>query len=226
MSNNYLFNESINVLMLDNEEKGLEMIKNYFFSEQINIIIAKNIIEAQIQFKKNKIDCFIIDTALSNNKGFEFIQKLKNQQKLQHIPFVIITSRGFVKDRIQGYKSGCSAYLSKPFDPYELHYTIKNIVHQKNMLRERIVSNYLLIKKLRSNIIKKYKHIFKENINLELTLKEELILSYLLQNKRVKYITKKLKIQTRSVEKSISKIFDKTQTKNNIELKILPWNLL
>jgi len=226
MSKDYLFNNTINVLMLDNEEKDPKMIKNYFSLSYINIKFIKNIIEAKNELKKNKIDCLIIDIAITNNQGFEFIQKLKNDRKLRYIPFLIVTSRGFVKDRIQGYKSGCSAYLSKPFDPTELQHTIRNIVHQKNLLKEKIISNYFLIKKLRHNIVKKYKSTFKEAIPLKLTPKEELILSYLLKNKRINYITKKLKSQVRTTEKSISKLLDKTQTKNNKELRALPWNLI
>jgi len=226
MSKDYLFNNTINVLMLDNEEKDLRMIKSYFSSNYINIRIIKNIIEAKSELKKNKIDCLIIDTALPNNQGFEFIQKLKNDRKLQYVPFLIVTSRGFVKDRIQGYKSGCSAYLSKPFDPTELQHTIKNIVHQKNVLKEKIISNYFLIKKLRHSIIKKYKNTFKETIFLKLTSKEELVLSYLLKNKRIKYITKQLNSQIRTTEKSISKLLDKTQTRNSKELRSLPWSLI
>jgi DNA-binding NarL/FixJ family response regulator len=94
------------------------------------------------------------------------------------------------------------------------------------VLKEKIISNYFLIKKLRHSIIKKYKNTFKETIFLKLTAKEELILSYLLKNKRIKYITKQLNSQIRTTEKSISKLLDKTQTRNNKELRSLPWNFI
>jgi len=51
MSKDYLFNNTINVLMLDNEEKDLRMIKSYFSSNYINIRIIKNIIEAKSELK-------------------------------------------------------------------------------------------------------------------------------------------------------------------------------
>ena len=226
MPKNHFLNKLITVLILDNEEKVLKMTKNYFLSNNITISAAKDIPNAKVQLKKNPIDCLVIDTSMENEQGFKFIQRLKNDPKLQHVPFIILTSRGFVKDRLDGYKSGCTAYLSKPFNPIELHYIVKNLVLKKNLLSQKLISNYLLLKKLRVNVIKKYRNSFKRNLDLDLTSKEELILNYLLRSKSIKYITEKLKIQTRTIEKSVSKILDKTQTKSNRNLKILPWNVL
>lgn len=226
MPKDYLLKKVINVLILDAEEKGLEIIKDYFSLNHINIIIAKTPTEARNKFKKNNIDCFIVDPSTQKSHGFECIQKLRKDQKLRYIPLIILTSRGFINDRIEGYKIGCNAYVSKPFDPNELQYTIRNVVYQKNFLKQKLISSYFLIKRLRYKLIEKYKECFKENLNLKLTSKEELILSYLLKDKNTIKIKKKLKVQTRTIEKSISKLLDKTQTKNNRELKILPWNLI
>lgn len=226
MSKNALPNKLITVLILDNEEKALKTTKKYFLSNNINITVAKDVLTARNQLKKNKIDCLIIDTSISNNQGFEFIQKLKNDSKLQHIPFIILTSRGFVKDRLDGYRLGCTSYLSKPFDAIELQYMIKNLVYKKNLLTQKLISNYFILKELRLNLIKKYKRSFQETLDLHFTSKEELILSYLLKGKRIKYITEKLKIQTRTTEKSVSKILDKTQITSNKNLKVLPWNII
>lgn len=226
MSKNYLLKKLITVIMLDNEDKVLKMTKNYFSSNEINVIIVKNITDAKYELKKNSIDCVIIDTTLYDNHSFEFIQNLKNHPKLQYIPFVILTSKGFLKDRIDGYKSGCSAYLSKPFDPIELKCIVENVVYQKNLLKQKLISNYFLAKRFRLSIVSKYKNSFKENPTLILTPKEELILNYLLKNKPIKIITENLKIHSRTLEKSVSKILDKTQTKNKRELQNLPWNIL
>ena len=226
MSKNYLLNKLINVLILNNEEKVLKITKNYLLSNNINIIVTKTFPNANIQLKKNNIDCLIIDTSLVSDQYSVIIQKLKKDPKLQHIPFIILTPRGFAKDRLDGYKSGCTAYLSKPFDLMELQYIIKSLVHKKNLLTQELISNYFVLKKIRSDIVRRYKHSFEKNLNLQLTPKEELILSYILKDKNVKDMTEKLKIHTRTIEKSISRILDKTYTKNNKELKTLPWNIL
>lgn len=226
MSKNYLLIKPTKVIMLEDEERVLKMTKNYFSSDDINFIITKTIYDAKSEFKKNNIDCIIIDASTCSDQTLQFIHYLKTNQKLQHIPFVILTSKGFVKDRIKGYKLGCSAYLSKPFDPMELKFILKNIVSQKDLLKQELISDYFVTKRLRLIILKKYKKSFVENIYLELTPKEELILNYILQNKCTKRISEKLKIHIRTVEKSVSKILDKTHTKNTKELKLFPWNII
>jgi len=226
MSKNYLPSKLINVMVIENEEKVLQMTKSYFLSNDTNIIIVKTIDDAKFKLKKTNVDCIIIDTTMCTTDSDDFIQNLKANQKLQHIPFIILTPKGFVKDRIKGYTSGCSAYLSKPFDPMELKVIVKNIVSQKNLLTQDLISSYFLIKKLRFNMLKKYRHFCKESRYITLTPKEEIILNYLLKNIRGKNISEKLKINIRTVEKSVSKILDKTQTKNKKELRILPWNIM
>ena len=79
---------------------------------------------------------------------------------------------------------------------------------------------------LRQNIAKNYKNSVKSTIDLKLTSKEELILSYLLKSKSTKLISTKLKIGTRNIERSISKLINKIQIKNAKELKLLPLNLI
>lgn len=213
-------------MVIDKEEKVLQMTKSYFLSNDTNVIIVKTVDDAKSKLKKTNVDCIVIDTTMYTTHSDDFIQNLKTNQKLQHIPFVILTSKGFVKDRIKGYTSGCSAYLSKPFDPMELKVIVKNIVSQKNLLTQNLISSYFLVKKLRFNMLKKYKHSYKENRYIILTPKEEIILNYLLKNIRGKSISEKLKISIRTVEKSVSKILDKTQTKNKKELRLLPWNTM
>ena len=157
---------------------------------------------------------------------FRSTQKLKTNQKLKYIPFVLLTSKGLTRDRIEGYKIGCSAYLSKPFDLLELEHIIKNIINQKNTVLDSIHLNYCLLKRMRQNILRNYNNSFTSTIDLNLTSKEELILNYLLKSKSSKEINTKLKIGTRNLERSISKLLNKIQVKNIKELKILPWNLI
>jgi DNA-binding response OmpR family regulator len=62
------------VLILDTEEKLLKAIKNYFSSKNIDVSIANSFIMASSELKKNLPDCLVIDIAMPNNWGFQFIQ--------------------------------------------------------------------------------------------------------------------------------------------------------
>jgi DNA-binding NarL/FixJ family response regulator len=202
--------------MLDSEEKLLEVTKNYFFIKNIQIITTSYLDVALSFLKKTLPDCIVVDTAMPNNVGLKFIQELKNTKEYEYIPFILLTTRGLTEDRIKGYNLGCSAYISKPFDPEELESIVKNIALKSDIFYEFILALYVLIKDTRLDLLKSYKMGYG---NLRLTRQEQFILREILIGKSSVELSLTLKISLRCVEKYITRILNKTNTKNTKELK-------
>jgi len=212
---NYL-RQFITVLMLDSEEKLLEVTRNYFFIKNIQIITTSYLDVALSFLKKTLPDCIVVDTAMPNNVGLKFIQELKNTKEYEYIPFILLTTRGLTEDRIKGYNLGCSAYISKPFDPEELEAIVKNITLKSDIFYEFILALYVLIKDTRLDLLKIYKMGYG---NLRLTRQEQFILREILIGKNSLELSLSLKISLRCVEKYITRILNKTNTKSTKELK-------
>jgi DNA-binding NarL/FixJ family response regulator len=164
-------------------------------------------------------DCMLIDTAMPNDEGYKFIQNVKQNKKFQYIPFILLTTKGLTEDRIQGYRLGCAAYISKPFDPDELEAIIKNIIVRNETFLDYLVENYYLIKQIKMELIKKHNSLLLNEEKLVLTHQEQLILNQLLMGKTAMEIALNLNVSTRNIERYITRLFDKTQMKNSRELK-------
>jgi DNA-binding NarL/FixJ family response regulator len=213
------------VLILDTEEKLLKAIKNYFSSKNIDVSIANSFIMASSELKKNLPDCLVIDIAMPNNWGFQFIQEIKKNKKFQHIPFVLLTTKGLTEDRISGYKLGCSAYVCKPFDPEELESIIKNIISKNDKLFEFIFKTYVLLRRNRAQLSVKYKKYLKVVLDPQLTKQEQFILQEILLGKKSSEIALTLNVSIRNIERYITRILDKTKSDNIQQLKYLSWFL-
>ena len=52
--------------------------------------------------------------------GIEFLSILKKNEKLNHIPTIILTTSNYQKDLLECYKLGISGYILKPlkYDDY------------------------------------------------------------------------------------------------------------
>jgi DNA-binding NarL/FixJ family response regulator len=216
----------IRVLMIDNEEKTLLLTKTYFSKVDIQIVPVRTILNAWTELEKGYLECIIIDIVIPNNDAYSFIEDVKKNKKFQYIPFVFLTAKGLTEDRIKGYKLGCHSYLSKPFDPEELQAIVENIIVKKKKFLHPIIKNYLVLKEIRLKLNHKYRNSFSNEPKLTLSSQEKLILNQILIGKSSQYIASKLKISKRNVEKYITKILDKTQTKNTSELRALPWDLM
>jgi len=217
-------NESIiQIVMLDNEENLLEAIKNYFFQKSIRMTVATKSDVAWIELKKNLPDCLVIDIVMPNNEGYNFIKNLKKDKHFQHIPFILLTAKGLTQDRILGYKLGCSAYISKPFDPEELESIIKNIVARKDIDLQSMLKNYLLIKEIKVNLVKKYNQSIQGKLDFSLTSQEYYVLNQILLGNSISHISSDLHVSRRNIEKYITRILDKTRSKTILDLKSLYW---
>jgi DNA-binding NarL/FixJ family response regulator len=213
------------VLILDTEEKLLKAIKNYFSSKNINVSIASNPMTASNELNKNLPDCLVIDIAMTNNWGLQFIQEIKKNKKFQHIPFILLTARGLTEDRISGYNLGCSAYVCKPFDPEELESIIKNIISKNDNLFEFILKTYILLRRNRVHLSSKYKKYLQTAPDPQLTKQEQFILQEILKDKKLNEIALALSVSNRNVERYLTRILDKTKFNNLQELKFSSWFL-
>ena len=160
---------------------------------------------------------------MPNNEGYNFIKNLKRNKNFQHIPFILLTAKGLTEDRIFGYKLGCSAYISKPFDPEELESIIKNIVVKNDIFLESLLENYLLVKEIKNNLIKKYSESIENKLQFSLTSQENCILDQILLGNQISDIASNLNVSKRNVERYITRLLDKTRTRNIQDLKSLYW---
>ena len=151
------------------------------------------------------------------------VKKIKKNKNFQHIPFILLTAKGLTEDRILGYKLGCSAFISKPFDPEELEYIIRSIVLRNDIYLRSMLESYLLIKDIKVNLIKKYAQSIQTKLEFSLTSQEQYVLNQILLGSKINCIALNLNVSKRNIEKYISRLLDKTQTKSIRDLRSLYW---
>jgi len=65
-------------------------------------------------------DLIICDVMMPPPDGFELRRILSQDQLLATIPFIFLTARSGIEDRLSGIDNGADDYITKPFDPKEL----------------------------------------------------------------------------------------------------------
>jgi signal transduction histidine kinase/DNA-binding response OmpR family regulator len=82
-------------------------------------------------------DLIISDLMMPKIDGFGLCTTLKNDKKTSHIPIIILTALDDEKSKIEGLKTGADDYLSKPFSSKELGVRVENLLHIREVLREK-----------------------------------------------------------------------------------------
>lgn len=117
------------ILTVDDDSDILDVLE-LTLSEQYEIFQAKNGQEGMELVKTKHPDMIITDYTMPVMNGKEFCQKLKKDVLLQHIPVIMLTGKGEMKDKISGIDAGADDYLVKPFEPHELLARIKMILRR------------------------------------------------------------------------------------------------
>lgn len=101
-------------------------------------------------------DLIICDVKLPGENGLKITKNLKEDLRTSHIPILILTSQSTIEQQIAGTKAGADAYLTKPFNVQFLKEKIKNLLHNRQLLKESFGNDLLIIdNSLKTNSIDK-----------------------------------------------------------------------
>ena len=205
----------ISIIILEKEIKLSLAIKHYFINTNIEIRPTTTKKKAWNELLNEPPDLMIVDSILPKTEGYDLIKTVKKNEKFTQIPYIVLTINGLTEDRIESYKFGCNGYISKPFDPLELKSIVYNLLETKKKTLQWIEKTYSIVKNLRIKINESQEKQFPK---LNLTKQEKLIVKKLFIGKTNKDISKELAISQRTIENSMSKLFNRTGTKNRYEL--------
>jgi len=108
--------------------------------------------EAVEEFKGSDWDLVISDVKMPGMDGLEVLQRIK--EKCPGMPVIMITAFATVEMSIQALRRGAYDILTKPFEPEELLYRVKNALKQTELLEENQELRQELVGKFRfDNII-------------------------------------------------------------------------
>jgi signal transduction histidine kinase/DNA-binding response OmpR family regulator len=118
-------------------QKYLESLLN----KQYNVIVAHDGKEGIEYAFQHTPDIIVSDVMMPNINGIDLTEKLKHDERTNHIPIILLTAKVDLASRIDGLKVGADDYLAKPFAPEELSVRISNLLEQRKKLAEKYMKS-------------------------------------------------------------------------------------
>src|SRR5512142_413122 len=122
------------VMLVDNEEGLCRMMEAVLSDNGYQVSAFTRSFEAAESFQAGQWDLLVTDIKMPGMDGLELLQKVK--QKDPAIPVIMVTAYATVEMSIQALRKGAYDMLTKPFEPEELLYRVKNALHQTLLLEE------------------------------------------------------------------------------------------
>ncbi|MFQ5672680.1 MAG: response regulator [Nitrospinales bacterium] len=117
------------IMLVDDERLVRQTAKAFLYKLGFdNIIEANDGMVAWLRLKQEKVDLIIADWDMPTLDGLEFLKKIRSDEKLKKVPFLILTAHG-EKDRvIQAVQAGATNYIVKPVTRKVLKEKIKPLL--------------------------------------------------------------------------------------------------
>jgi signal transduction histidine kinase/ligand-binding sensor domain-containing protein/DNA-binding response OmpR family regulator len=188
------------IILIVEDEKEIHLFLNNLLEEKYKIISAYNGLEALEILKSTLPDIIISDIMMPIMDGTELCKKVKTNVQTCHIPFIMLTAKDSVLNRIEGIDSGANSYIAKPFYPDHLLIRIEKLIEEKELIlkhfkEENGFENFstLPIHKDEKDFIKKIIDLIHINIDNE--------------NLQSSFIEKELGISNSQLYRKIKQIF-------------------
>ena len=157
------------LLVTEDNKELLGYIKQLFQSDY-HVVTAQNGKEGLEKSLEEIPDIIISDWMMPEMNGIELCQNIKTNTVTSHIPFVLLTAKADVKDKIKGYETGADSYFPKPFNFDELKAQIANLVSQREKLIEKFSDSNLIPEGAKTNSLdvefwNSFKSFIEENIS-------------------------------------------------------------
>lgn len=177
--------EKKQVMVIDDEEHILELIKYNLESNGFGVSTFTNFEDATAHIGEAQIDVILLDIMLPGIDGISALQQFRKNKRTQNVPILLVSAKAEEIDRIVGLELGADDYITKPFSVRELVARVKAIVrrNERSSIEEKETSEAgkIIFKGLELDI---ESHLLSyKDEKIELTYKEFEILKLLMTNK-------------------------------------------
>lgn len=198
------------LLVVDDDPGLLLAVSETLRTEGYDVKTARRGAEALVIVAQILPDLIISDIRMPGMDGYQLVRNLRSNARTRLVPIVFLTAKDEIADRIQGFRTGVDAYLTKPFEPEELVAIVQGILN-------RVERTHSDLARLFGEKEDDPRAFIRDE---ELTDAEWRVAEAVARGLSNKEIAAELKLSLRTIEGHISRILDKKSLNNRVELAL------
>ena len=131
------------ILIVDDDDEIRELLEFDVSQSGYFVDTARDGMEGLNKALNNTYDLILLDVMMPKMNGFDVCKNIR-QAKLA-IPILMLTAKGTIDDKTEGFDCGADDYLVKPFDIQEVLLRIRVLLRRNNVEAEKnSLSNEIL----------------------------------------------------------------------------------
>lgn len=117
------------ILVVDDSVSTRTLEKNILEAAGYEVITGTDGLHAWQLLQQEKVSLVISDVNMPRMEGVELVERIRADKRLQHLPFILVTSLDSKEDREKGLQAGADAYFTKgDFDQGNLLAAVRRLI--------------------------------------------------------------------------------------------------
>jgi two-component system response regulator VicR len=168
---------NIKILVVDDDNHVLRMVQRILELEGFEVITASDGETALQIFGKTTFSLILLDLMMPGIDGIELCKLIRSTS---NTPIIMVTAKGNVNEKLEGFEAGADDYITKPFPTKELIARINAVLRRSTFPENNKRSPSFKCKNLKIDFERKIATI--NDKILDLTATEYRILAFLANN--------------------------------------------
>ncbi len=215
--------DKLNIFLVDDNLEMIAFLQSSL-KDKYNVFFAFN---GKLALEKLRYipvpDLIISDIMMDELDGHEFFKMLSLNNEFKLIPFIFLTAKNTINEKLKGLMEGAIDYIYKPFLIDEIKIKIENIIRNKIDQQERNIKHIgkKIEEFLKINLNNESVEFIKINdlcLNFNISPREKQVLELIIKGFLNKEISYNLRISISTVDFHIHNIYKKLNVQNKIEL--------
>ena len=93
----------------------------------------------------------ITDLMMPEMNGLDLCRHIRGNDIINHVPIIIISAKASEEERIKGLEAGADAYMTKPFNTYELRTRVAKLLESRKLMQKKFAAAIENTKELKAN---------------------------------------------------------------------------
>jgi len=116
------------ILVVDDDPDILALEEKVLTREGYEVTVAQSGPEALQLIEQEEFDLVLLDIMMPGMDGYEVSRTLRQGKRQSHLPVVFVTARDDSASMREGFSSGGTVFLSKPFTAIQLARLVRSLL--------------------------------------------------------------------------------------------------
>lgn len=130
------------LLIADDDDEIRELLEFDLAHSGYDTDTAKDGAEALQKAITNNYDLILLDVMMPKMNGFDVCGNIRKSKP--EVPILMLTAKGTINDKTQGFDSGADDYIVKPFDIQEVLLRVRALVRRSPAVKNQTISQEIL----------------------------------------------------------------------------------